>query len=244
MLTTIIQLVLSLTLAGPTPKADPPAEVFLLIGQSNMAGRAELIDQDTQPIPRVWLLNDHATWEPASQPLNRYASDHKGAKFQRFNLGGPFATALTNQDTNQTVGLIVNARGGTTIDQWLHGQDLYQHTLERIRAQDNIHLAGILWHQGESNRDDPDYGSKLKQLITALRNDLNQPDLPFIAGHISGENTINSQMDDLKDKLPTYAVVQADGLTLFDGIHYDRKSLITLGRRYAMAYQAMVSQTK
>ncbi len=242
MITTIFQLLLVFTLVGSPLNAEPPTEVFLFIGQSNMAGRAEMTDQDAQPIPRVWLLNDKSAWEPARQPLNRYASDHKGVKFQRFNLGGPFAAMLTNADTDRSVGLIVNARGGTTIDQWLPGQDLYENTLKRISTQEGIQLAGILWHQGESNRNDPEFGRKLKQLIKSLRKDLNQPDLPFIAGHISGDNLINAQMDNLTDSLPAFAVVPVDGLSLFDGIHYDRDSLITLGKGYATAYQSLVSK--
>lgn len=218
-----------------------PTDVFLLIGQSNMAGRAAMIEADSEPLPGVLLMDRRGAWEAARQPLNRYASDHKGAGFQRFNLGGPFAISLRGADPDVVPGLIVNARGGTTIERWQPGEALYENALKRVRARKGVELACVLWHQGESNRDDSDYAGKLQRLIVGLRKDLNQPGLPFIAGHISGDNAINDQMDALAKTLPRMAVVTVEGLTLFDGVHYDRESLATLGRRYAQAYREIAA---
>lgn len=227
---------ISLLTAAPAGPPEQPTHVFLLIGQSNMAGRAALSVQDAAPIPAVRLLNAGDEWEVARQPLNRYASDHKGEDFQRFNLGGPFAAALRGADPNTTPGLIVNARGGTRIESWLPGETLYENTLKRVRALDGVELAGVLWHQGESNRDDPGYALKLEKLVLGLRGDLGMHELPFIAGHIAGENVINEQMNTLARKLPHMAVVTVEGLTLFDDVHFDRDSLVKLGQRYTEAY--------
>ncbi|MEZ6191249.1 MAG: sialate O-acetylesterase [Phycisphaerales bacterium] len=215
---------------------ERPTDVFLLIGQSNMAGRAPMVDADHVPIQRVLLLNDAGTWESARQPLNRHASDHKGLNLQGFNLGGPFAAALRTADHTLIPGLIVNARGKTRIEQWLPGEVLYENALKRVRALKGIELAGVLWHQGESNHDDADYAGKLERVVVGLRKDLGQPDLPFIAGHISIDNRINDQIDALTEKLPYMTVVAVNRLATFDGVHYDRDSMITLGQRYAEAY--------
>lgn len=216
-----------------------PTEVFLLIGQSNMAGRAAMVADDARPIPRVLLLNDQGSWEAARHPLNRYASDHKGARYQRFGMGGSFAQTHGADRSGAVPGLIVNARGGTRIEQWQPGEDLYENTLKRVRSLGGVRLAGVLWHQGESNRDDDGYGVKLEQLVLSLREDLNQPELLFIAGHISGENRINEQIDKLTSRLPHMRVVSVDGLKLVDGVHYDRDSLIELGRRYSQALRGL-----
>lgn len=229
-------LLLGFALSLTTTPAESPTDVFLLIGQSNMAGRAMMVEADADPIPGVMLLNAAGTWEAARQPLNRYASDHKGLDYQRFNLGGPFAASLHGADPGVVPGLIVNARGGTKIESWQPGEALYENALKRVRSLEGVELAGVLWHQGESNHNDSVYAGKLERLIAGLRKDLGQPDLPFIAGHISGNNVINDQMDALAKRLPNMAVVPVDGLTLFDGVHYNRDSLITLGRRYAEAY--------
>jgi hypothetical protein len=238
--TLLFDFMLSLT-AEP---AVQPSDVFLLIGQSNMAGRAAMIETDTEPIPGVLLLNDAGAWEAARQPLNRYASDRKQLDFQQFNLGGPFAASLREADPDVAPGLIVNARGNTQIELWQPREALYENALKRVRALGEIELAGVLWHQGESNHDDAEYAVKLERLILGLRRDLDQTDLPFIAGHISGENVINDQMNTLAEELPHLSVVSADWLNTFDGVHYDRDSLITLGRRYAEAYIKVMTANK
>ena len=235
--TLLLDFMLSLS-AAPTVQ---PTDVFLLIGQSNMAGRAAMIEGDDAPVPGVLLLNDAGAWEAAHQPLNRYASDRKGLEFQRFNLGGPFAASLHEADPDVAPGLIVNARGGTQIELWQPGEALYENALKRVRSLQGVELAGVLWHQGESNHDDAEYAAKLERVIVSLRKDLGQPQLPFIAGHISIDNVINDQMDALALTLPHMAVVSVDGLGTFDGVHYDRDSLITLGRRYAEAYIKVTS---
>ena len=123
--TLLLDFMLSLS-AAPTVQ---PTDVFLLIGQSNMAGRAAMIEGDDAPVPGVLLLNDAGAWEAGRQPLNRYASDRKGLEFQRFNLGGPFAASLHEADPDVAPGLIVNARGGTQIELWQPGEALYENAL-------------------------------------------------------------------------------------------------------------------
>ena len=71
-----------------------PQVVFLLIGQSNMAGRATLEDEDRGPIPGTRLLNDQGIWEPASNPLNRYSTDRKTLSMQRLCPGDGFARRI------------------------------------------------------------------------------------------------------------------------------------------------------
>ncbi|MEZ6190609.1 MAG: sialate O-acetylesterase [Phycisphaerales bacterium] len=221
---------------------DKPTQMFLLIGQSNMAGRAPLAPEDAEPLPGVLLLNADGAWVPAQQPLNQYASDRKDLNMQQFNLGGPFAQALREHDPDTTVGLIVNARGGTGIELWQPGEDLYEHAVARWRDIGGPTLAGVLWHQGESNRNDADYKDKLITIISALRQTTGQPDLPFIMGHISGETPINSQMDAIAEELPYTAAVTVDGLERFDGTHYDRESMIVLGKCYFDAYLGLVNR--
>ena len=224
--------------------AHQPKDVYLLIGQSNMSGRAHMIEGDDAVIPGVYLLNDQGKWEPAQQPLNRYASDRKDLEMQRFNLGGPFAKTMREADPDTTIGLIVNARGGTKIERWQPGEALYENALKRVKDLGEVKLVGVLWHQGEGNSMDEQYAEKLTNVILGIRKDLNQPELPFIAGHISGENIINDQMDALAGELPYMGVVSVDGLERFDGGHYDHDGVIILGKRYAEAYKKVAGKCK
>lgn len=51
--------------------------IYLLIGQSNMAGRAPLNEEDKGIIEGVYLSNNKNEWELASNPLNRYSTIKK-----------------------------------------------------------------------------------------------------------------------------------------------------------------------
>ena len=104
-----------------TLSAAEPDLVFLLIGQSNMAGRAPLEAEDKTPIEGVMLLNADGTWEAANNPLNRYATDRKKISMQRLGPGDGFARTLHTALPDKSIGLIVNARGGTKIDEWVPG---------------------------------------------------------------------------------------------------------------------------
>ena len=218
---------------GFAEDASSPDKVFLLIGQSNMAGRAALEDGDDQPIPRVLLLDDKGKWIPATNPLNRFATDRKVLSMQRISPGFGFAKAVSMRFPDATIDLISNARGGTSVEQWQKGQPLYDNTIKRLQAVKGLKVDGVIWHQGEANRDDPKYLGKLQNVIKSLRADLKSPNLPFVAGEIYGEAPVNEILGQLPTKVPATGVASASGLKVFDKVHFDRKSQITLGERYA-----------
>ena len=61
-------------------------DVFLLIGQSNMAGRAKVEDEDAKVLDGAVLWNIGAkAWEPAKTPFNRYSPMGKGLLTGRWN---------------------------------------------------------------------------------------------------------------------------------------------------------------
>ncbi len=226
-------LLLALPLYDSTAK---DLDIYLLIGQSNMAGRAPYSEAHGQPIDGVYLLNGSDTWEAATNPLNRYSTIRKEIGMQKMNPGYGFSIAMREARPHQTLGLIVNAKGGTKIEQWAKGTEFYAEAIRRtqIALKDGT-LKGILWHQGEANSNDPDYINKITQLIADLRADLNAPEVPFIAGQIntSGDYLFNSLILELPDQVPHTAVVSNQGLTAMDRWHFDHDSMILLGERYA-----------
>lgn len=75
--------------------ADDGFDIYLLIGQSNCAGRGYMLEQDTtQTLDGVWLLNDHGEPEPAKAPLNRYSNIRKGLSWQMIGPGYSFGKAI------------------------------------------------------------------------------------------------------------------------------------------------------
>lgn len=217
---------------------DLPRESFhlyLLIGQSNMAGRAPFSEEEAGEMERCYLLGAKDEWIPARNPLNLFSSIRKGAGMQRMNPGYTFAKAMTARDEGIALGLIVNAKGGTAIGSWAKGTKFYTEAIRRTRiAMKTGTLKGILWHQGESDHGDPDqYLAKLKALVADLRVDLGDPTLPFIAGQINAAPAINDQIAELPNHIPHTGVVRADGLKTMDRWHFDAPSMRLLGQRYA-----------
>ena len=228
---------------------DVPKEklhVYLLIGQSNMAGRAPISKADSGTIKRCLLLNAKDKWEAASNPLNRYSTVSKGVKVQKMNPGYSFAKDMLAKNKDITLGLVVNARGGTKIQEWAPGTQYYKEAVRRAKAaQKTGTLKGILWHQGESNSKDPEvYLDQLKTLIESLRNDLGTADLPFVAGQVNKVPAINAEIAKLPQAVPSTGFVSSQGLKAMDRWHFDAKSMLLLGKRYAEEMLKILAKQK
>lgn len=223
--------------SGAPEQREKPMHIYLLIGQSNMAGRADIPEEATAIIGRCFLFNAEGKWEPASNPLNRHSPIRKDLRLQKLGPGYSFAKKLLEAEPDARIGLVVNARGGTSIDEWLARGDIYWSTRRRAReaAKQGV-LKGVIWHQGESDEDKAgEYLGKLKTLISNLRADLGVANLPFIAGQIAKDGPINTEIARLPATVHASAFVSSEGLTTFDGTHFDTRSQLLLGERYAEA---------
>jgi hypothetical protein len=232
--------------------ADTALSLYLLVGQSNMAGRGRVDAISTQADPRIVAWGRSDAWVPACDPLH-YDKPEAGV-----GPGLAFATAIAAAQPDVRIGLIPAAVGGSAISLWQPGvQDPvtrsfpYDDALRRARlaARDGV-LRGILWHQGEADRGDGVrdlYADRLIALVARLRADLQAPEVPFIAGELAQLNeerremttAFNTVLAGLLGRIPRFALVQADGLR--DGgdrLHLDTDSARELGRRYAAALLA------
>ena len=118
---------------------------FLMIGQSNMAGRGYL--HEVKPIvnERIVMLRN-GRWQMMAEPIN---CDRSVAGI---SLAASFAEAWCHEYKEGQIGLIPCAEGGSEIDEWDVGNALYNHAISEARfAMKNSQLTGILWHQGESD---------------------------------------------------------------------------------------------
>lgn len=95
-------------------------DLYLCIGQSNMAGRGTLTEETSGAIPDVYLFNDRNKFEKATNPLNRYSTIRKELKMQGVGPAYSFAKTMATQ-TGRKIGLVVNARGGSSIQSNLPG---------------------------------------------------------------------------------------------------------------------------
>lgn len=222
--------------------------IFLLIGQSNMAGRADLGTYGKDTLEGVFLYTgeEGKEWEKACGPLNRYSTVRKEISMQKLGPGNSFAREMGNSLPDSRIGLVVNARGGTSIDEWAPGGDLYTQALKRAgEASKYGTIRGMVWHQGESDVSQSDqYLDKLVHLITSFRQDLSLPALPFVAGQLSEDKperaVFNRMILSLPSRLPFTAVVSSEGTSTFDQTHFDDDSQNLMGVRYAAEMKRLI----
>lgn len=247
------------------PKEKKDFHIFVLMGQSNMAGYGELLPQDTILVPKILklptLYDKKLDWKPAAHPLhNRLSSD-------RFGLGLPFAKLYLKKHKGVTVGIIPVAWGGAPIDNINKGSKVYNDFLTKaVYARKHGVIKGILWHQGESDTVDEtlanSYEQKLLKMIKDVRTDLGIPELPFIVGNLAefygtGKDhcapqrvkQINKVKNALKN-LPTKGVnigfAESTGAKSIDHhmVHFDRDSYILLGKNYFEEYERITNTNR
>ena len=212
-------------------------DVYLLLGQSNMAGRAELTKVELVPMNNCLLLNKAGYFQTAQNPLNQFSSIRKNIKMQKLGPGYSFCQSMIAHNIEQKIALVVNAKGGSSINEWQKGTHFYQQALMRAKQALRMgNLKGILWHQGESDTKSPNgYLKKLTQFIQDFRDDLQQPNVPVVLGEIYQNEVINKQIRQIPSMLKNTRVVSAENLTTKDGLHFAHDSVIELGKRYANA---------
>jgi hypothetical protein len=236
----------------------PLLHLYLLAGQSNMAGRGDVEEADRMALPNVFALNSAMEWGPAKNPLHFDKPAIVGV-----GPGFAFGKAMAEANPDVRIGLIPGAVGGSSIRAWLPGavhaqtntrpwDDALSRTF-RVLAQQGGELKGIIWHQGESDTNEfaPQYEDALVDLVERFRHEFQNPDLPLVAaplaeyyvvGHPIAVD-INAATAMLPGRLSHTAVIIADGMNpRSDNVHLDSPSARELGRRYAAAMLALQAE--
>ena len=132
---------------APTRQALTPAlparesfQLFLLAGQSNMAGRGKVEAADLTPTPGVLMFDRAQTWVPAVDPM------HFDKPIAGVGLGRTFAASVLAATPGVTVGLIPTAVGGTRIDLWQPG--MYDEATRTQPWDDAIARASVALRAG------------------------------------------------------------------------------------------------
>lgn len=220
-------------------EAPENLDLFLLIGQSNMAGRGKVTPQDQVIHPRIFMLGKDLQWVPAKDPV------HFDKPIAAVGLASEFARVIAAKEPATRVGLIPCAAGGTSLDQWKPGGELYNKAIERSRAaMKNGKLRGILWHQGEADSAPEKvatYADRFSAMIAQLRKDLGADGIPVVVGELgrfrTASKAFNENLPEVSAAVPHCAFVTAEDLTdNNDKLHFDAESLRTFGRRYAETF--------
>ncbi len=225
-------------------------DIYLLIGQSNMAGRAPISGSDLDTLQNVYLFTGVADneWEKAANPLNKYSTIRKDISMQKLGPGYHFAKTMIENNASKTIGLVVNAKGGTSIAEWAPNGDFYNEAVKQTKAALEFgELKGIVWHQGESDASKYDsYTPKIIALIEALRADFNLPELPVVVGQLSEDKVkridFNEMILQLPDEIEHVGVATSEGTSTIDSTHFDAASQKLLGTRYAIKMQELIQK--
>ena len=228
-------------------------DVWMLGGQSNMAGMGRLCDAlKPHPMVRAMYMNDE--WDIAKDPIHIMANSvdavHCGLEVSRpprvrmpnisANGVGPgigFAQEMLRK-TGVPQGLLACAHGGTSMTQWspalkrLGSRSLYGAMLRRF-VKSGGKVAGLIWYQGESDAHSSDnvkqYTGRMKRLVSAVRRDFRQPQLPWVIAQLAGVcgnpngtafwNQIQEQQRCLPRQIKNLLTVPTIDAALDDSIH-------------------------
>jgi hypothetical protein len=231
----------NLSKAPQAPDQDISAmHIFLLAGQSNMAGRGEVSDIDRRPHPGIFVLNQDDKWVPATEPLH-FDKPHIAGT----GPGFAFARAVAERNPGITIGLVPAAVGGSGIDTWVPG-GLHEKT--GLHPWDDAARRLEIALQSGELKAVPEksihYEARLLDLVTRMRELAGNSELPFLIGQLGqfkewseGRHRVNAAHVSIAANDPHTLFVPSDDLRdKGDGTHFDGVSARELGLRYARAY--------
>lgn len=229
---------------------------FLMIGQSNMAGRGNMEGYVQKINPDCYMLR-MGRWQPLREPVNADRPFIAQGVRSGVSMATSFADTMQRK-LNCEIGMIPCADGGTRVHQWMPGENLYDHAVMMTGLAKRIsEFSGIIWHQGESDCNGDDLGlyqERLYTVLTTIRKDLGDENIPLVIGEISTKidaprhallqdklAQMNLILHETAEKLPMCRIVETTDLELKDdGIHFTAAAQEILGIRYAEKMLEMV----
>ncbi|TKY75023.1 carbohydrate esterase [Spatholobus suberectus] len=243
------------------PQADDK-NIFILAGQSNMAGRGGVVNDTAtglttwdgvvppqcRPNPSILRLDAHLTWVEAREPLH---ADIDAKKTNGVGPGMAFANSVLDKNPGfGVIGLVPCAIGGTNISDWERGKELYNHMIKRAKAslRDGGTIRALLWYQGETDtvnlHDAQSYQRRVHKFFLDVRDDLQSPLLPIIQVALasgSGPYIEIVRQAQLGIDLLNLRTVDAHGLPLQpDGLHLSTPAQVHLGKKVANSFLQFV----
>jgi hypothetical protein len=223
-----------LMLLAPQPVAAQSQDVYILAGQSNMAGYRAVREPARSGDERIQIYGP-AGWRPVvREPGAADAIDGPGMAFARAHLTG---------HGDARIGLIPCAVSGSAISFWQPGAEGYARCLAKVRAG-GARIAGILFYQGESDAQpglSSTWAQRFRTMVAAWRRDLANPLLPIVFAQIGraprpGDahwESVKAQQASLR--LDRAAMIRTDDLPLRDMFHLSPTAHTTVGRRFSAA---------
>lgn len=227
---------------------------FLLIGQSNAAGRGFL--KETEPLDtcndKLKVLRN-GRWQTMYRPVN------PDRPYSGSCLAESFAKSYSDVHPDVEIGIIPCADGGTSLEQWKPGELLLDNAINCAKlAMRTSHLVGVLWHHGEGDcapERYPLYQQRFTTIMDELRKCLKIPNLPILIGglgdflskctlseDLKNYHHMNNTLRKIAEEYLNCAYVSAEGLGANpDNLHFSAIALKEFGIRYFNEYQKLDS---
>lgn len=224
--------------------------VFILAGQSNMAGRGKVESSDTVPDPRILSLNKSRELILAKEPLHFYEPGMAG-----LDCGLSFAkTLLPSVPDSVSLLIIPAAVGGSAISQWIHDETFREVPLlsnfkEKVAiGKQHGTIKGILWHQGENDAIKPEtiavHQRQLEKLFRKFRKEVGNKKLPVLLGELGSFSANDQSWQEINAQIRNfvaadrraYLIKTADLNHNGDRVHFDSEGQRRMGERFAQAY--------
>ncbi len=223
--------------------------VFMMAGQSNMAGGGIVESQDTLASNRVLTISKKGRLILAKEPIDLYNKGRSG-----LSCGVSFGKNLVKEIPNNISILIIpTAIGATSIEEWLADEkrlnvNLLSNFREKLELGEKYGIVkGILWHQGESDAVPdkiPSYEKNLKKLFSQFRSYAKNLKLPILTAELGSFSTQPDQWEAINKVIRTNALNDpyttcfstSDLKDRGDKVHFNSASQRTLGIRFAQNY--------
>lgn len=243
-------------------------DIIIQAGQSNSEGYGfGDVEDPYQPNDLVWYMNGDFTLSCAAEVVkgNEIQSTFVLSFVREYINKGLLKEGRKLMILRAAVG-----GTGFLDNRWNMTGDLYLRMMEMIRTAVALnvenHIVGFLWHQGETdalcNAPYETHYNHLMGLLRSVRDEFNIPEVPFVAGDFVPQwKTENSKIcTPVIDAICAVcrecghgAFVETEGLLSNmqelhrnplgweDHIHFSRKAVYDLGKRYFDAYINILS---
>lgn len=234
----LLMIILFLGFSQNTFASGDAKMTFLLLGQSNMAGRGNVAELDA----RMKTL-------PANTSFFLHGKIVQIAKQAKFGPEVSLAKELAKIYPGKKINLVKFAPGGSMMKDWLRGRPHHQtmsKLLNRVRKNHILDIKGVLWMHGERDTKTMSvansYKRNLERFIQTLRQDFNKPNLPVVIAQISVPEAfrpaeikrVKKAQQETARKLPGVKIFSTENLSKkSDQVHFDSAGQIELGRLFA-----------
>jgi hypothetical protein len=243
---------------------DSSFHIYLAFGQSNMDGAGTIESQDKVGIDERFKvmgavnctgdrIHQLGKWTTATPPLVRCGtglgiSDYFGRTLvQELPSGikiGIVPVAVSGCDI-ALFDKVNYASYAASAPSWMrdiinsYGGNPYARLVEVAKlAQKQGVIKGIIFHQGETNTNNPEWKNKVAEVVKNLKADLQLGDVPFLAGELLASagaccSSHNVEVNKLPSLISNAHIISSAGLEGADGAHFTSASYREFGKRYA-----------